>query len=187
MMKLLLLVPRLFLFCWKDICWCLRVQYGAVSISTVVAPWNCSRHLNFLIRFLTLIRSNPEDWTVLHRMIPNYLSHFLYILSFIPCFYIFSGDFKILYFSDEGIPGILTTGQMFFYDLSKMGDAYILSSTQSFDYELNQRSYTFQIHDDSNENPTVLFQIINIDDEPPTLTSPQCSFLVSIYFWTYSF
>lgn len=75
---------------------------------------------------------------------------------------------------------VQTSGAMFSYSLEKHDDAYILYSLQSFDYELNQRLYAFTIVSNTKMSATVVLKIQNIDDEPPTLTSPQCSFLVSI-------
>lgn len=72
---------------------------------------------------------------------------------------------------------------MFLYELDQEGDIYLLKSTQSFDYEQpNQRNYYFGVYEKTNSvNSTkVLLNIRNIDDEPPTLVSPQCSFEVSI-------
>ncbi|KAG5882083.1 hypothetical protein JTB14_034867 [Gonioctena quinquepunctata] len=52
---------------------------------------------------------------------------------------------------------------------------YTLYSKQSFDYEQEQRFYRFSVRV-GNDFQTVDLNIINIDDESPSLSAPQCTF-----------
>lgn len=84
-----------------------------------------------------------------------------------------------IHFTAPDKPAIRTTGQMFIYAMTG-SNPYTLLANQSFDYELpNQRSYTFEIETKA-ETVTCKLEIQNIDDEPPSLTSPQCTFDVSM-------
>ncbi|XP_018562325.1 cadherin-related tumor suppressor [Anoplophora glabripennis] len=54
--------------------------------------------------------------------------------------------------------------------------SYIFYATQSFDYETQPSQYLFNVWLNLDFSPVVNFTIINIDDEQPSLSPPQCSF-----------
>ncbi|KAJ8921830.1 hypothetical protein NQ315_008462 [Exocentrus adspersus] len=78
----------------------------------------------------------------------------------------------------NSLPTISFTQATFRYSIVEdpsTAGSYIFYADQSFDYETQEHTYVFNILI-NNDFPPVTLNIINIDDERPSLTAPQCSF-----------
>ncbi|KAJ8974156.1 hypothetical protein NQ317_003206 [Molorchus minor] len=75
----------------------------------------------------------------------------------------------------DATPTVSFVGSSFTYKIETEDSSYLFYATQSFDYETQERNYGFNLIV-SGQYTYVSFTIINIDDEPPSLTSPQCNF-----------
>nr|QZZ63295.1 cadherin [Leptinotarsa decemlineata] len=82
--------------------------------------------------------------------------------------------FKVGGVSSEPSVRFLTTPSIN-YQFQQESGKYIFYSNDYFDYEQpEQRSYRFNVYNEQYIK-TIYLVINNIDDEPPTLTSPQCT------------